>query len=176
MKRPAANLSPLQRSILNRLALQGEACITVKQIRDRQLKSNADSAAFSRSLTRLANRGLVVLLNARVAGPGERATHIVLTAPGREAAANVGASDAADAVTRDFSNGRATAPSMPLAPAPGSADSPAADLALSSQGPGEARQADPCCRCAEAERSPGDMLCAGCRQWLREAYPHLAVN
>ncbi len=176
MKHPAASLSPLQRSILNRLAAQGQACISVKQVRGRQPKRNADSAAFSRSLARLANRGLIVLLNARVAGPGERATHIVLTAPGQEAAANGGPSDAADAVLRDFSNGRVSDPSMPPAPAPRSADSPAAGPARSAQVSGDQPQAGRCCRCAEAERLPCDVLCSGCRQWLRESYPHLAVS
>jgi hypothetical protein len=112
---PTARLSALQRDILCRLLAHehradqnGQSdprCTAIKDLRGPGPHLAADSAAFSRSIRRLASRGLVLLCNFANgvrSGPNAgkvtidptdknaRADHIMLTPLGRAAARSVG--------------------------------------------------------------------------------------
>jgi DNA-binding MarR family transcriptional regulator len=77
-----ADLSPLQQSILNRLA-QWQGGASVQALREGAPKTAADSASFSRAVRRLERRGLIAPYIFRRARRGERAGVLVLRPQGR---------------------------------------------------------------------------------------------
>jgi hypothetical protein len=94
---PILRLSRLQKRILWKLASFGKAPlgISTKVLRKREPKSNADNAAFARSLSRLEKRRLVIRTNHRTRIPGsgiirtksyepqvKRTSHVILTSLG----------------------------------------------------------------------------------------------
>jgi hypothetical protein len=76
------DISKQQLDILNRVAEGGLPCICVSAVREGDPKTQADSASFSRSVSRLDRRGLLRSIVFHYAGPGERANGLLMTPEG----------------------------------------------------------------------------------------------
>jgi hypothetical protein len=75
----SAGLSKQQMTILNRVAEGGLPCICVSALREGDPKTQADSASFSRSVSRLDRRGLLRSIVFHYAHPRELANALLIS-------------------------------------------------------------------------------------------------